>query len=286
MTALPADTFWDSSKTENEAKTGWFDVLLSVFKELPGGGEEIEALTIVSGAIVPTTACCSITIEDQASETTDTLSQIDTSNMEDGRFLLLKSELAADSITFQHESGANGEIHLANSAPFVMSTTDTWLLLVLIGTTWYEVTRTYNAPISEVADDTSPTLGGALDCNDLEVGKALFKDSAETTQQVGTAGNISGTENVDITAGNVGYGTLTGVASINLTNPPATGKTGFFMLELTNGDAYTITWDTAIAWDTNGATAPDLQSSGVDILTFITRDAGTSWRGIHSWKEA
>ena len=41
-----------------------------------------------------------------------------------------------------------------------------------------------------------------------------------------------------------------------------------------------------VEWSETGVTAPVLQSVGVDIITFITRDVGTTWRGIRSWREA
>ncbi len=56
------------------------------------------------------------------------------------------------------------------------------------------------------------------------------------------------------------------------------------ILEITNGGAFAVTWPGAIAWDSD--TAPEMQTSGVDIITLITTNGGTAWRGIHTWKEA
>jgi len=38
-----------------------------------------------------------------------------------------------------------------------------------------------------------------------------------------------------------------------------------------------VNWPAAVDWA--GGTAPSLTSSGVDILTFTTVDAGTTWYG-------
>ena len=135
--------------------------------------------------------------------------------------------------------------------------------------------------LEDLSDDTSPTLGGNLDCNDLEVSKPLFKDSAETTYNWGSR---STTTSIDCSVANVQSLTIGADLTILLTNPPATGRTGIILLEVTNGGAHTVTWDTDIIWDSGSA--PGLQTSGVDILAFITRDAGATWRGVRCWKEA
>jgi hypothetical protein len=84
---------------------------------------------------------------------------------------------------------------------------------------------------------------------------------------------------VDCSAGN--FFTKTAAANITWTfdNVPASRAYGF-ILELTNGGAYTMQWPAATKWP--AATAPTLTASGVDVLTFITDDGGTTWRGLAS----
>jgi hypothetical protein len=50
------------------------------------------------------------------------------------------------------------------------------------------------------------------------------------------------------------------------------------VLELTNGGTGTQTWPSAVKWP--GGTAPTLTSAGVDVLAFVTDDAGAAWRGV------
>jgi hypothetical protein len=71
--------------------------------------------------------------------------------------------------------------------------------------------------------------------------------------------------------------TLDQASAFTFSNPPATGNFGSFVVELTNGDAYTITFPASVDWA--GGSAPTLTSSGVDILAFVTRDGGTTWHG-------
>jgi hypothetical protein len=56
----------------------------------------------------------------------------------------------------------------------------------------------------------------------------------------------------------------------------AAGSVSAFTLELTNGAGFTQAWPLSVDWD-NGS-APTL-TAGVDVLTFYTRDGGTTWRG-------
>ena len=88
---------------------------------------------------------------------------------------------------------------------------------------------------------------------------------------------------VDCSAGNYFTKTASGALSWTFTNVPAS-RAFAFALALTNGGAGTQTWPAAVVW--NGGTAPTLQTSGTDILVFITSDGGTTWRGVRAWKQA
>lgn len=88
---------------------------------------------------------------------------------------------------------------------------------------------------------------------------------------------------VDCSAGNYFTKTASGALTWTFTNVPAS-RAFAFALALTNGGAGTQTWPAAVVW--NGGTAPTLQTSGTDILVFITSDGGTTWRGVRAWKQA
>ena len=114
------------------------------------------------------------------------------------------------------------------------------------------------------------TLGGGMACADEVIGRPRFTDYAET--KVAMSANA-----VDLTLGNVQTYTLSGNQTLTFTNPPATGNAGSFTLIVTNGGSATLTWPTSVDWA--GGSAPSLTSSGIDILTFMTIDAGTIWYG-------
>jgi hypothetical protein len=103
-----------------------------------------------------------------------------------------------------------------------------------------------------------------------------MKDYAETVNAIGATGG--GTQDIDITAGNVVTATVdTSANTFTFSNPSATGKSCSFTLILTNGGSQTVNWPGAVDWP--GGAAPTLTTAGVDVLVFTTVDAGTRWYG-------
>ena len=120
------------------------------------------------------------------------------------------------------------------------------------------------------------TLGGYVNFADEQAIRPEIKDYAETINALGDTGG--GTDAIDISAGNVVSATVsTGAQTFTFTNPSATGKACSFTLFLTNGGSQTVNWPGTVDWA--GGSAPSLTSSGVDVLTFTTLDAGTIWYG-------
>jgi len=103
-----------------------------------------------------------------------------------------------------------------------------------------------------------------------------IKDYAESVNAIGAIGG--GTQDIDLESGNVVTGTVdTSETTFTFGNPSATGKACSFTLILTNGGSQTVNWPAAVDWA--GGTAPTLTTSGVDVITFTTIDAGTIWYG-------
>lgn len=92
---------------------------------------------------------------------------------------------------------------------------------------------------------------------------------------------------VDLSLGSYFTKTLTANATtFTVSNIPAAGSVGSFVLDLTNAGLATITWtlsvaaggNTAVKWV--GGTAPsNLTASGRDSFGFYTYDTGTTWTG-------
>tara|TARA_R100000008_G_scaffold86664_1_gene80745 strand:+ start:1984 stop:2943 length:960 start_codon:yes stop_codon:yes gene_type:complete len=122
--------------------------------------------------------------------------------------------------------------------------------------------------------DAGITVGGPSSFLDNEVARPKFKDYSET---VNAGGSKNASFNVDFEDGNVQTFTFADDLTVSFTNPPATGIAGTVTLIITNGGANTTTWNSAVKWP--GDNAPALTSSGVDIVTFTTIDAGTTIYG-------
>ena len=119
-------------------------------------------------------------------------------------------------------------------------------------------------------------MDAGIACADTVISRPRFTDYAETLNALGDLGG--GTDTIDIEDGNVVTATVsTGAQTFTFTNPSATGKAGSFTLILTNGGSQTVNWPSSVDWA--GGSAPSLTSSGVDVLTFTTVDAGTIWYG-------
>lgn len=86
-----------------------------------------------------------------------------------------------------------------------------------------------------------------------------------------------GANAIDLSLGNYFTKTISGATTLTVSNVPTSGTVGYFILELTNGGAGAVTYPTGTKWAKG--TAPTLTASGIDLLRFVTRDAGTTWRG-------
>lgn len=164
--------------------------------------------------------------------------------------------------------------------------------------------------MSTLSVTTINTANGITDLTlatgNSSAGKIIFPAAANNIRLVGNVG-ISNTApatgfqiggNYGIFANNVGSGnnfnincaagnyfalTCNGsAANVYFTNTPS--NTLFtVVLEIANGGANTLSWSNTPKW--SSASAPTA-STNTDVWVFITRDAGTTWRGIQSMKDS
>ncbi len=81
---------------------------------------------------------------------------------------------------------------------------------------------------------------------------------------------------IDLSLGTVFTKTISTATTFTFTGVPS-GAASTFNLILTNGGSKVITWPSNVKW-TDG-TPPSLSASGVDVLTFLTPNGGTTWYG-------
>ena len=120
------------------------------------------------------------------------------------------------------------------------------------------------------------TFGSNIDVNDYEIKGAELKDYSET---VFANGNISGAVSIDMAMGNVQTAKCsTGSCTIAFSNPPLDGIAGSVTLILEDGGTGSgVVWHSSVAWP--GGTAPTLTSPGMDVLSFLTPNAGVTYYG-------
>lgn len=84
--------------------------------------------------------------------------------------------------------------------------------------------------------------------------------------------------NINLAYGNLFTKTISTSTTLTVSNALSSGNVNSFILELTNGGAFALTWFSGVKWA--GGTVPTLTASGVDILGFYSHDGGTTWRGL------
>ena len=90
-------------------------------------------------------------------------------------------------------------------------------------------------------------------------------------------GTLSANTTIDCSDGNIVTCTIGAAITFTLNPNCLTGFCRTLTLIITNGGAYVITWPASVKWA--GGSAPTFTASGVDIVTLMTVDAGTTWYG-------
>jgi len=154
----------------------------------------------------------------------------------------------------------------------ITATTD---LFTLVADTISEATGAAGVTADGVLlKDGGITVSGAINVADQLLNRAVLQDYAIEGSAIG---NTGATATIDMEVANFFSATIDEACTFTFSNPPASGDFGAFVLELTNGGAFTVTYPASV--DFPGGTAPTLTASGVDQLVFTTRDGGTTYFG-------
>lgn len=146
--------------------------------------------------------------------------------------------------------------------------------------------------ISNVVEDTTPQLGGALDANgnvinmgDNAINRPVLTDFGITSNSLSVTANAV---TCDLTTGNsfeVDLEDATGTVTITLSNPPASGTYGECIIKVQQDTTAnrTITWaGGSFVWPAGTAPTMTASADAIDIYTFKTWDGGTTWYGSYS----
>jgi hypothetical protein len=122
--------------------------------------------------------------------------------------------------------------------------------------------------------NSAVVMGGATNLQDNNLQRANLIDYSIEGSAIG---NVGATRTFDLAVANFFSATVDQASTFTFSNPPASGDFGAFVMELTNGGAFVVTFPASV--DFPGGTAPTLTASGVDQLVFTTRDGGTTYFG-------
>jgi hypothetical protein len=85
--------------------------------------------------------------------------------------------------------------------------------------------------------------------------------------------------NIDLSTANYFSKTIAAITTLTVSNTPGAGTVASFILDLTNGGAYAVTWWAGVKWPLG--IAPTLTAAGRDVLGFFTHDGGATWSGFN-----
>jgi len=122
--------------------------------------------------------------------------------------------------------------------------------------------------LGNVVEDTTPQLGGTLDCQNNII------DNAKTVSY-NALGTGSGTGTVDWSSYQKYQWTISGAATLTFTAPSGPCNV---VLKLINGGTGTISWPGTVLWP--GGVQPTWTTSGTDVVAFFWD--GTSYHGAAS----
>jgi hypothetical protein len=114
---------------------------------------------------------------------------------------------------------------------------------------------------------------GVVTANDeLALEAGYSEDADQYTATTGTRTLNTAAATYFYPSADFGTSTITFAFS----NPAASGRVTSFTMELLGANDATLTWPTSVDWD--GGTEP-AWTAGKDIVSFTTRDNGTTWLG-------
>ena len=129
--------------------------------------------------------------------------------------------------------------------------------------------------ISNIVEDTTPELGGDLDC----LNKALKNIALAEFNIEYDNGNSSTADTIDWNNGNKEKSTLTGNCTYTFTSPSGPCNLTFKVIQDATGSR-TVTWPATVKWGAGTAPTLSTAANSIDIVTFYFD--GTNYYGVAS----
>ena len=149
----------------------------------------------------------------------------------------------------------------------------------------YEGGVTYNGTAGNagaytqiVVNDYTPTVLHYQCASHAYMGNAVNTSSNSAMSAQSGSVTAMAAASVDCRLGNYFTKTISGATTFTFDNPPASGVSYGFTLELTHtGGSASIGWPASVKWPAD--TPPTLTDGKTSLLMFVTDNGGTRWRG-------
>ncbi len=185
----------------------WLKAKLAIF---PGYSAD-STLTISGGSVTPTKG--NHNIETVGGGATSDLSNIATTNLDDGRMLVITCLNPSHIVVVKHTAGGAGQIHLNDGLDYSLNSLSAILTLKRIGADWYEANRSMQsggAVVGEMkAFPGSVVPAGYLLCDGSAVSRSVYSSLFSVLSTAWGVGDGSTTFNIPNMKGRI----LRGLAS-------------------------------------------------------------------------
>lgn len=225
-------------------------------------------LTIATGSITPTQG--NHTVETEGAAGTDDLANIVTTNLDDGRLIIIRAANGAHDVVLKHAAGGAGQIHTSDGLDITLDDAVKMVTLKRVGADWYEVSRSWAVVTNGITGEVRMYAGSAapstwLFCDGAAVSRSTY---ATLYALVGTTygvGDGSTTFNLPDFKGRTPIGVGTGSG---LTARALAAKVGEETHVLTSAENAAHTHNSFASADASGSdSTPRLTNTGrLDIL--------------------
>ena len=209
----------------------------------------------------------------------------DIANFEDDTNALLNDDLPAlitELNTFGTqatalEANVNAKETLATNAANAAVAAETVVSQVVAAAAWNAATNyALNAnAISQINFQTYRRIVAGVSATDPK------NDAVNWTRVITAQYNVKtapAASDLDMGVADFFAKTIAANTTFTVSRVPAAGLAASFVLDLTNGGAFVITWWAGVKWA--GGSAPNLTAAGRDVLGFYTHDGGATWTGL------
>ncbi|MFO1038162.1 MAG: hypothetical protein U1E45_15095 [Geminicoccaceae bacterium] len=147
--SLPAAGIFTPLRAPNTVVCEALNALLEAVRALPGASRTASH-TIAGGTITPTAG--TFRVDTEGGVDSDDLDRLTPTNMPDGAVVELSVVDGNRAVRLRHAQGGNGQILLATGSTLLVSSRTQWVRLVLDGTNWRELGRTYGNQLQDFRD--------------------------------------------------------------------------------------------------------------------------------------